>query len=410
MLLLYNVGIRLYYFLACITALFIAKAERWVNGRKQQKVIPVPEGCIWFHFASLGEFEQGRPVLERLRSQHPGSKTVVTFFSPSGYEIRRNTPLADAVYYLPLDTAANARDFVTAINPRLAVFTKYEYWYHFFNELHQRHIPLYIISGIFGPGQIFFKPWGGLHRRMLRMVSRFFLQDDSSAQLLGNLGLTQVQVSGDTRFDRVQTHARSPKPLPLIAEFTGSSLLFVGGSTWPDDEALLIPLIVRYPDWKFIFAPHEIAGTRISQLADKLPVAETVRFSQIGQQEQPLSSYRVLVIDNIGMLSALYQYAAIAYIGGGFGVGIHNTLEAAAFGIPVIFGPNYQKFREARELIEQQAGFGISNQTELGSIVNTLITQPALRQQAGAKAGQYVREHTGATDMIVNYLALHTTF
>ncbi len=404
MLLIYNIGIQLYYLLVKVAALFNAKAGRWVNGRREQKVTSFPSGCIWFHFASLGEFEQGRPVLEQLRLIYPGEKFAITFFSPSGYEIRKNTPLADAVYYLPLDTAANALEFIEALQPRFAVFTKYEYWYHFFNQLHKRHIPVYLISGIFRPNQVFFKWYGGLHRSILNMVSRFFVQDESSCQLLQSIGITQVQVSGDTRFDRVWTNAQQPKPLPLIQAFKNNRSLFIGGSTWPQDEELLINLVHQHTDWKFIFAPHEIAEDKISQLLKLLPAAETLRFSAIESAIKPLSGYQILIIDNIGMLSALYPYAEVAYIGGGFGVGIHNTLEAAAFGLSVIFGPNYQKFREARELIGLQAGFSIQDADELNQTGSRLITNVQFRLQAGAKARQYVQEHTGATSVIVNYL------
>ncbi len=403
MLFLYNIGVQFYALLAALLSIFSAKAKRWVNGRRQQKVTPAPEGCIWFHFASLGEFEQGRPVLERLRHTYPHEKIIVTFFSPSGYEIRKNTPLADAVYYLPLDTAANARNFISTIKPRLAVFTKYEYWYHFFSELHRQRIPLYLISGIFRPKQVFFKWYGGLHRRMLGFISQLFVQDEDSQQLLQSIGITHVQVSGDTRFDRVWANALHPKALPLIELFKNGCPLFIGGSTWPADEELIAGLVSRYPNWKFIFAPHEIEEKKISHLCNLLPEGKSIRFSAVNHEPQKAAAYQVLIIDNIGMLSALYQYADVAYIGGGFGAGIHNTLEGAAFGLPVIFGPNYQRFREARELIKTQAGFSINNAEELRRTAGPLMADESLRLQAGAQARQYVLAHTGATDMIVNY-------
>jgi 3-deoxy-D-manno-octulosonic-acid transferase len=404
MLFTYTIVIRIYYALIFIAAIFNKKAALWINGRKNNAINPL-KSCIWFHFASLGEFEQGRPVLEALKSKYPTKPVVVTFFSPSGYEIRKNTPLADAVYYLPLDTAANAREFIDTLQPEMAIFTKYEYWYYFFNELHRRQIPLYIISGIFRPGQVFFKWYGGLHRKILGMVSHFFVQDDTSKQLLQSLNINNVSVSGDTRFDRVWDNAQQPKELPLIAEFKAGQKVFIAGSTWPKDEELLVKMISHYPGWKFIFAPHEIGSDRINRLMDLLPGEETVRFSEISNLKFNISHLRILVIDNIGMLSSLYQYGEVAYIGGGFGVGIHNTLEAAAFGLPVIFGPNYQKFREARELIELKAGISIHDAESLHQAAQLLIHDTEYREFASHKIKQYVAGHTGATVMIVQHLS-----
>jgi 3-deoxy-D-manno-octulosonic-acid transferase len=334
------------------------------------------KSSIWFHFASLGEFEQGRPVLEAVKKDYPQHPIVVTFFSPSGYEPRKNTPLADAVYYLPLDRAANAQKFINTINPVMAIFTKYEYWYHFFNELHKQHVPLYIISGIFRPGQVFFKWYGGLHRKMLKMVTWFFVQDIPSKHLLHDAGITNVTISGDTRFDRVWANARQPKSLKYVAEFKNNQKLFIAGSTWPADEKLIADLVTQYPDWKFIIAPHEIGEDKISGLVNLLPKETTVRFSQINTLS---ALHTTLIIDNIGMLSSLYQYADIAYIGGGFGAGIHNTLEAAAFGMPVIFGPKYDKFKEARDLVELKAGFSINNQEELNAVAGLLMKDDTAR-------------------------------
>ena len=294
-------------------------------------------------------------------------KTVITFFSPSGFEIRKNSPFADAVYYLPLDTANNARTFIDAIQPKMAIFTKYEYWYHFFNELHGRKIPLYIISGIFRPNQVFFKWYGGLHRKMLGFVTRFFVQDEDSKQLLQTLNISNVTISGDTRFDRVWANAQQPKSIPAINEFKNGHKLFIAGSTWPQDEQLLVAALVKsHAHWKFIFAPHEISEEKINNLVSSLPV-NTIKYSQLTTHNSTLTTHQTLIIDNIGMLSSLYQYGDIADIVGGFGVGIHNTLEAAAFGLPVIFGPNYSKFKEANDLVALEAGFSISNEEELKS-------------------------------------------
>ncbi|MBL4678541.1 MAG: 3-deoxy-D-manno-octulosonic acid transferase [Mucilaginibacter sp.] len=400
MLSFYNIGISLYSWIVRLVSLFSNKAKLWVNGRRNQEIKQLGS-CIWFHFASLGEFEQGRPVLERMRKLYPDEKFIVTFFSPSGYEIRKNTPLADAVYYLPVDTAANARQFVSSLSPRMAIFTKYEYWYHFFNELHKQHIPLYVISSIFRPGQVFFKWYGSLHRKMLKMVTWFFVQDADSKHLLHDVGITNVTISGDTRFDRVWANAQQPKALPEIQQFKSGQKLFIAGSTWPQDEALIAELIKQHPDWKFIIAPHEIGTDKIDGLMGLVPKENSIRFSQISNLQSLTSN---LIIDNIGMLSSLYQYADIAYIGGGFGAGIHNTLEAAAFGMPVIFGPKYQKFKEARDLVELKGGFSINRQEELNCIAGKLMDDEQARHVSAVIAKSYVEQNVGATDAILGYV------
>ncbi len=404
MLSIYNLFLRIYLILILISSFFNKKAKKWLKGRRNNNFIR-NEACIWFHFASLGEFEQGRPVLEKMRSVHPGKLIVITFFSPSGYEVRKNTPLADYVYYLPLDTKKNASGFIDNINPTLAVFTKYEYWYHYFNELNKRQIPLYVISGIFRPKQIFFKRYGGLHRKMLGFVTRFFVQDAQSEALLKTIGVSNVTVSGDTRFDRVWQNSQSPKEIKIVEQFTKGKPVFIGGSTWPKDEELIASLITLYPDWKFIIAPHEITEAKIDALVKLIQQGKAVRFSQIEPLKADVSSYQVLIIDNIGMLSSLYQYGEVAFIGGGFGVGIHNILEAAAFGLPVIFGPNYQKFKEARDVVAQQLGFSVINEPELKEIAGILITDKAYREKTGKEIQAYVKTNTGATDMIMNSLA-----
>jgi len=401
---LYNFGVRLYFFAIYVASFFNRKAGLWLNGRKGQYVTE-NASCIWFHFASLGEFEQGRPVLEQMRNLHPDEKIVVTFFSPSGYEIRKNTPLADYVYYLPLDTAGNAREFIEAINPTMAIFTKYEYWYHFFKELHRCEIPLYIISGIFRPGQVFFKWYGGLYRKMLRFVTHFFVQDEQSKQLLQSVNISNVTISGDTRFDRVWANAQQPKPLPVIEAFKNGYQLFIAGSTWPQDEQLIAQLINDHPNRKFIIAPHEISDEKINKLISILSANSTIKYSQFEKTYNvERTTYNVLVIDNIGMLSSLYQYGNVAYIGGGFGAGIHNTLEAAAFGLPVIFGPNYSKFKEAKDLLALDAGFTITNEWELKQITEKLIADEGFYITASLQIRKYVEEHTGATKTIVDFI------
>ena len=401
MLLLYRFGLSIFYILMKFASLWHPKAKLWVNGRQNwekelRKKVGKIESSVWFHFASLGEFEQGRPVLEALKKAEPETNIIISFFSPSGYEIHKNYPLALAVCYLPLDTTNNATTFIEIIKPKYAVFTKYEYWFYFFRTLHQKHIPLYLISGIFRKNQAFFKCYGGFYRQMLSFITYFFVQNEESKTLLNSLGITQVSVNGDTRFDRVAENAKNKKELKEIEAFCGSSKVLVAGSTWPADEELLNTIIESYPNWKFISAPHEIAEANLQRLEEQL-LGKTIRYSNL--EVHKLTLPQVLIIDNIGLLSSLYAYGTIAYIGGGFGKGIHNTLEAAAFGLPVIFGPKYQKFQEAKDLIELNAGFSISNQAELNDCFKLL--QSDTHKEAGKQAKAYVDEHTGATAQII---------
>ncbi len=398
MLLIYNLIVRIYSKLILLFSLFNNKAKLWIAGRKNVNFLYVKDS-VWFHFASLGEFEQGRPVLEAYRAKHPESTIVITFFSPSGYEVRKNTPLADFVYYLPIDTKKNTVRFIETINPTIAIFTKYEYWYHYFNELNKRDIPVYVISGIFRPGQVFFKWYGSLNRKILSFVKHLFVQDAESVQLLKTIGINNATVSGDTRFDRVWQNAMTPKHLDVISRFKNHHPVFIGGSTWPRDEELIADLIDLYPDWKFIIAPHEIGESKIQGILKLLPSDKSLRFSEIGDKD--VSLYRVLVIDNIGMLSSLYQYGELAFIGGGFGVGIHNTLEAAAFGLPVIFGPNYERFKEARDLIALQLGFSIENEVELNAVFDKFVRHADYLAEKSVAIKAYVKAHTGATDVII---------
>ena len=401
MLLLYRCSLSIYYLLIKFASLWNPKAKLWVNGRRhwEEKLLNKVgkiESSVWFHFASLGEFEQGRPVMEALKKAEPATNIIISFFSPSGYEIRKNYPLAKAVCYLPLDSPRNAQKFIELIKPTYAVFTKYEYWFYFFRTLHLQHIPLYIVSGIFRKNQVFFKWYGDFYRHMLGFITYFFVQNEESKSLLNSLGITQVEVSGDTRFDRVAENAKNKKELKEIEAFCGSSKVMVAGSTWPTDEELLNTIIKSYTDWKFIIAPHEIAETNIQGLEKQL-LGKTIRYSKLKAHKSALP--QVLIIDNIGLLSSLYAYGTIAYIGGGFGKGIHNTLEAAAFGLPVIFGPKYQKFQEAKDLIELKAGFSISNQAELNNCFKLL--QADSHKEAGKQAKAYVDSHTGATAQIL---------
>ncbi|HWD90437.1 MAG TPA: glycosyltransferase N-terminal domain-containing protein [Mucilaginibacter sp.] len=406
MLPLYNLGLRFYFFFIYIASFFNKKARLWIKGRQRIQYQQFDKSA-WFHFASLGEYEQGLPVLLAFRQLHADIPVVVTFFSPSGYEVRKNTPYADAVYYLPLDTAGHARNFIDAINPSIAVFTKYEYWFHYFHELNRRNVPLFVISGIFRPDQVFFKWYGSLHRRMLGYVKRFFVQDEESKRLLEQLNITNVSVSGDTRFDRVWANAQNPKSFEIVEDFTRDHKVLVAGSTWPQDEDLLAELIKSQGNWKFIIAPHEIREEKIERLLGMLPQNLTTRYSQLDPESyhgHVLLQTQVLVIDNIGMLSSLYRYGDIAYIGGGFGAGIHNTLEAAAFGLPVIFGPNYQKFKEARELVVMQLGFSVNNAEELLRVFAGITANENKLHALHKDIERYVVENKGATNMIIGVI------
>jgi len=403
MLFLYNTGIYLYTLFIRIASIKNKKAAAWIKGRKG--LIPLIESSLdknkrytWFHFASLGEFEQGRPVLEGLKSENPELPVVITFFSPSGYEIRKNYALADHVFYLPTDTKANALEFIRILNPEMAIFTKYEYWYHYFEELHKNKIPLYVISGIFRKEQVFFKWYGSLHRQMLKWVSHIFVQDESSLELLGNIQVRNVSVSGDTRFDRVAENILNVKNIPLIEEFCADKNIFIAGSTWPEDEKILHNLVKKYPDWKFIIAPHEVSNSRINDLKDLF--TDHITYSAAGTQSLELVKRQTLIIDNIGILSSVYQYGKMAYIGGGFGKGIHNIQEALAFGLPVIFGPEYLKFKEAVELVALNGAKSISNAVELESAFLYFIAN----KQSGDIARNYIQEHTGATRKIIEHV------
>lgn len=414
MVILYNTGIYLYTLIIRIAAITNTKAAAWINGRSG--LIKLIEASLdknkqytWFHFASLGEFEQGRPVLELLKSESPELPIVITFFSPSGYEIRKNYALADHVFYLPTDTKTNAIDFVRILNPKVAIFTKYEYWYHYFEELHKNNIPLYVISGIFRQEQVFFKWYGSLHRKMLSMVSYFFVQNEQSKDLLNKLGIENVTVSGDTRFDRVYYNATHATELKIIRDFSKGNRVFIAGSTWLDDEKLIGKLASSYPDWKFIIAAHEVNPSRINEVTELFP--NSIKYSDIKMKEQEFpenhdinSDIQVLIIDNIGILSSVYQYGDIAYIGGGFGVGLHNTQEAAAYGLALIFGPNYHNFREAIDLITIEAAFTIKNYDELVNCMEKLSID-SHRKKCGIAALEYVKNHTGASQAILDFIS-----
>jgi 3-deoxy-D-manno-octulosonic-acid transferase len=400
----YNIGIKLYYLLVWIFSFFNKKAKLWIEGRKNWRSKFSPNHShknIWFHFASLGEFEQGKPLLKAVRERFPDKKIVITFFSPSGYEVRKNSPLGDYILYLPLDTAKNAQDFLNIFNPEIVFFNKYEYWNYYFQALKKQQVPLYITSAIFRKEQLFFKPYGDFYRSILKCVIRFFVQNQASADLLNSICLNNFTLSGDTRFDSVADLAKNQKDFPLIEKFINGDKLFIGGSTWLEDEKLIAKFIQLSPKgWKFIFAPHEISETNIENL-EQLLGNKAIRYSEI-KDDSSIEKARILIIDNIGMLSSLYAYADVAYVGGGFGAGIHNTLEAAAYGLPVVFGPKYQKFKEAKDLVSFKGGFSINNQEELNDILNRLLTEEDFRKHSGEIAKNYVEENIGATNIIMD--------
>lgn len=402
----YNIGIRAYTLAIRLASPFNEKAALWLKGRKniREKIGAVKKGkhrLIWFHAASLGEFEQGRPVMEALKKEQPDTKILLTFFSPSGYEIRKNYTGADYIFYLPADTPRNARHFIRSVQPDAAVFVKYEYWYNYLHELHKQGIPTYLISAIFRKEQPFFKTWGGLHRKMLHFFTRLFIQDEMSARLLSSIGVESFEQTGDTRFDRVKQIADSAKDIDKVARFLNGAPAVVCGSTWPPDEDLLLDYINRDDTpFKWIIAPHEIGENHIKGILDKCNVP-AIRYSQ---EDGTLSEAKVLIVDCIGLLSSVYRYGKIAYIGGGFGAGIHNTLEAAVYGIPVIFGPRYRKFNEAVTLIQQGGAFSIRNKAELDELLDSLLRNETITETAGQQARAYVNSQLGATAIIMKYL------
>lgn len=407
MMFIYKLVIRLYVFAIRMASLFHGKAGLWIRGRRDvfsrvRKAIIPGKPVIWVHCASLGEFEQGRPVIEEIRKRKPGHQILLSFFSPSGYEIRKNYQGADHVFYLPADTQENAEKWVSLIKPEFAVFVKYEFWFHYMTALSSNKIPLYLVSGKFRSGQLFFRWYGKRFAAALNAFEHFFVQDTISAALLAGLGLVNTTVTGDTRFDRVWEISQTYREIPIADTFSRSHHVVVAGSTWPNDESILARYINNAPEnIRLIIAPHEIGEGRISKLTERLRVPHT-RFSKA--TEELLISSRVLVIDNIGMLSSLYRYGMVSYVGGGFGKGIHNILEAAAFGVPVVFGPRYYKFREAADLINFGGAFSINSFSQFQDLMNKLIVNNEMLKTSGEISRNYVKSGLGATKMIVDKL------
>jgi 3-deoxy-D-manno-octulosonic-acid transferase len=413
-MLLYNIAIRIYGYSIALAALFgNSKARYWIDGRKnwRDKIknrLQPNERRVWFHCSSLGEFEQGRPLIEKLKAKDDAVKIVLTFFSPSGYEVRKKYEGADYVFYLPLDSAANSKDFLSLIKPEKAFFIKYDYWLNYISELSKNNISLYIVSAIFRPSQPFFKWYGSSFKRALRKVKYFFLQDESSARLLDSIGIKNYSVTGDTRFDRVIQIASEAKNIEKVQQFKDDKLVLVAGSTWRKDDEVLIEAFRHLSnELKMIFVPHEIHHRHIGELEYWLIEKVGLKPDEIAvysHEKENVREAKVLIIDTIGLLSSVYHYGEMSYIGGGFGNGIHNILEAAVYGMPVFFGPNYKKFREAEELIDAGGAFAISSSEELLNKLNTLLNNKEDMESVSRISKSYVQQKGGATEKILDRL------
>ena len=394
MRLIYNISIWLYVVTIRIASLYNLKAKKWVKGRENifselEAVVKNQKNIVWFHCASLGEFEQGKPIIETYKLNHPAHQILLTFFSASGFEIKKNTALANWVFYLPADTTSNAKKFINLVNPIKVVFIKYEFWFNYMSQLKKQNIPFYSVSTIFREGQVFFKyKW---FTKQLKNVTHFFVQDEKSAELLNSIGFSNFTISGDTRFDSVAANTQNPTKIALVELFSKNKKTIICGSTWAKDEMILIQYIKNHPENNYVIAPHELDN--ISNLQKQ---SNGLLYSNAN--EKNIFTTNVLIIDSIGLLSTIYQYGNLAYIGGGFGSGIHNILEAASFGLAVIFGPNYQKFNEAISLINKKGAISISNYEELSSaidIFNTFDRSIALN---------YIKENSGATNKILGLI------
>jgi 3-deoxy-D-manno-octulosonic-acid transferase len=412
MFFLYNQLIVFTAFILKITALFSPKIKLFIDGRKNvfptlKSAIKSSDKTIWFHAASLGEYEQGLPVIEKIKTIFPNHKIVLTFFSPSGYEVRKNNTVADVTTYLPLDTINNAKQFLKIVHPDLVFFIKYEYWPNYLNQLKALQTPTYLISGIFRPNQFFFKWYGGFYRKALNTFDHFFVQNAKSKDLLLSLGKSNVTVSGDTRFDRVAAILEKDNTLDFISDFKNDTLTIVIGSSWPKDEALLIDFINNSSiDLKYIVAPHNIKPEQIRNLKSAI-TKKTILYSE--KQNADLKEYNVFIIDTIGLLTKIYSYADIAYVGGGFGQpGVHNILEPATFGLPIVIGPNFSHFAEAIALVNLHGCIPVKNQTELNDALNNLIQNPDIRHELGHICSTFVQMNKNATDIIIRYISAHT--
>nr|WP_299532850.1 glycosyltransferase N-terminal domain-containing protein [Ulvibacterium sp.] len=404
---LYNLALYIVWFFLGIAAIFHPKIRLFVQGRKQtfgilKTLISKQDKVIWMHVASLGEFEQGLPLLEKLKSSYPDSKILVTFFSPSGYEVKKNTTAADVVTYLPWDTQKNVKRFLRIVNPRLALFVKYEIWPNYLKFLAKRETPTLLISAIFKKEKIYFKAYGGFMRKALRTFTHFFVQEAHSKSLLGSLGFDNVSVSGDTRFDRVSEILKQDNQLSFMEDFIGTDLCFVGGSTWPEGEKIITEFInTSQRPMKYVLAPHNIKESHIQNLKRSIQ-KKVILYSEI--KERDLSGFEVLVVDTIGLLAKIYSYADMAYVGGGFATGLHNTLEPAVFGIPVVIGPEYKGFNEAEELVALGGILVVGTAIEFSNTLDRLIMDREYLNQIGQINAAYVGEKRGAGVQIMGYI------
>ena len=408
---MYSLAIHLYAFVVALLAPFHKKARllrlgQWRTNSILREKIDRNAKYIWIHASSLGEFEQGRPLMERIRAERPEYKILLTFFSPSGYEVRKNYDGADVICYLPFDTPFRVKKFLRLANPAMAVFIKYEFWGNYLRELHKRHIPVYIISAIFRREQLFFQWFGAPYRKMLTYFTHLFVQDERSRELLAEYGVTNVTVAGDTRFDRVLEVRRQARELPLIERFLERGdgkrpVVLVAGSSWPQDEALFIPYFHARPEMKLIIAPHEIHREHLLAIETMLK-RPFIRLSEA--RPDNLADKDCLIVDSFGLLSSIYRYGQIAYIGGGFGAGIHNTLEAAVYGVPVLFGPRFHKFKEAKDLIAVGGGFSVAGADSFRRKMDELLAEPEALESAGRAAGDFTRDSAGVTDTIYRHL------
>lgn len=405
---MYQVAIYLYLCGVAVASIFSKKVKKMWKGERQtldilkSKVNPNHQ-YIWFHAASLGEFEQGRPLIERIRADYPEYKILLTFFSPSGYEVRKNYEHADIVCYLPIDTIRNARRFLRTVRPCMAFFIKYEFWYNYLHILKHRNVPVYSVSSIFREHQIFFRWYGKSYAGVLKCFTHFFVQNEKSKHLLHTIGIDTVDVVGDTRFDRVLQIKELAKQLPIVEAFKDGRKVFVAGSSWEPDEDIFIPFMNEHRDWKLIIAPHVIAESHLRAIEQKLQL-RTVRYTQTTPEEA--REAQCLVIDCFGLLSSVYHYGEVAYVGGGFGVGIHNVLEAAVWKMPVLFGPNHQRFQEAQELVKAKGGFEITDCSSFARMMQQFMTQQEYLRLSGEAAGSYVESKTGATHKVLKQIDL----
>ena len=400
--LLYNIGIQIFVIIVRIASLKNPKARKWLDGRKGllKKVktdLKNVENVIWIHCASLGEFEQGRPLIEEIKLKFPEKKIVLTFYSPSGYEVQKGYSNADFIYYMPVDSYLNAKRFIKYTHPEVVFFIKYEYWFNYLAQLKKKGIPVYYVSAVFRKQQRFFRK-NGWYRKMLQKPTHFFVQNQESANLLESIQIHNYTITGDTRFDRVAHILEKVQPIKLVEKFINGNDVIVAGSSWKAEEAILNQYIRNKPNLKVILVPHEIKPENIARILT-LYGNKAILYSQAGSNN--ITDKQVLVIDNYGMLTTLYQYGKIAFIGGGFGVGIHNVLEAATFGMPILFGPNYEKFTEALDLVNQSCAFPVSNIEDFNTIVNYLLNDNRIVLDISERSSEYVRKNVGATRKIL---------